>query len=126
MDVVFSLFSRNFFLPAPELNWHPKTDGVRLIMCLILLKDEFLLRNGTLTRLALEGDKKAFWTLVAKLFNSANSELNELVGSAALLERYENLGLSRQAQEQQQIQQPPQHLQYYELLQVQPPQHLLG
>jgi hypothetical protein len=63
-------------------------------MCLIPLKDEFLLRNGTLTRLALEGDKKTFWTLVANLFNSANSELNELVGSAALLERYKNLGLS--------------------------------
>jgi len=63
-------------------------------MCLILLKDEFLLRNGTLTRLALEGDKKAFWTMVADLFNSANTELDALVGNAALLERYKNLGLS--------------------------------
>ena len=75
-------------------NWHPKTDGARLIMCLILLKDESLLRNETLTRLALEGDKKAFWTLVAKLFNGTNPELDELVGSAELLERYKALGLS--------------------------------
>jgi len=63
-------------------------------MCLILLKDDFLLRNETLTRLALEGDKKAFWTLVAKLFNGTNPELDELVGSAELLERYKALGLS--------------------------------
>ena len=75
-------------------NWHPKTDGARLIMCLIILREEFLLRNGTLTRLELEHDRKAFWTLVEKLFNSTNEELNELVGSPELLERYRLLGIS--------------------------------
>ena len=69
-----------------------KTDGARLIMCLILLQNEFLARDATLERRQLDaGLMNPFWDKCAKVFNGTDEYLDTMHGDEG--GRFSGLGL---------------------------------
>lgn len=59
-----------------------KKDGSRLIMCIILLFEEFLVRDASLPRAKLDaGQMNPFWDKFAVAFNSDNPFLDTMYGN---------------------------------------------
>jgi len=70
-----------------------KKDGARLIMCLVLLCDEFLKRDATLPRTYLDaGQMNPFWDKCAETFNGNNEFLDTMLGDQD--GRFTRLGLN--------------------------------
>ena len=79
---------------SPRRNWNVPLDGTRLIMCLIFLREDFLVRDRGLSRT--EKDAKAynwFWLKCAKAFNNPTAFGVSLHGNAADVERFATFGL---------------------------------
>ena len=59
-------------------NWDMKKDGSRLIMCIILLFEEFLVRDASLPRAKLDaGQMNSFWDEFSVAFISDNQGLQQ-------------------------------------------------
>ena len=81
-------------LGSPRRNWNVLLDGTRLIMCLIFLREDYLVRDRGLSRT--EKDAKAynwFWLKCAKAFNDPTAFGVSLHGNAADVERFATFGL---------------------------------
>jgi hypothetical protein len=71
------------------------SDGTRLILVIVSLKDQFLARGHSLSHEQIDArELKAFWALAAKAFNSNDPFLDVLLGDDDQVERYKEKGLN--------------------------------